>query len=474
MYIRIFILTIFLLGYKLLAAQFTDETILIFGDNYLTESHNTITTSDGGLLTLGSQSNFPDASNVGDQWILKLDAQNDIEWEFKKSYADLDEFDVAYDAVELSDGYVVLGIHDTPDGELSNLIKFDFNGNMLWDLVLDDNNYSVYGAILLMDNDEFVIGGYRSGQQNIIKFSSDGNEIWNKTYLSEGELWNLYIFSDITRTSDGGILFAGQSNNTSSVLKTNSAGDLLWSKDLGTTGGARNIAVYSDETIGVFTTMTHIASPGQDYIYHLDASGNMLHEQSLDIEGIDELISATLDRENDELYIIALHFDSRDGFIFKSNKFGEVLWTRTLDASSTIDGIHPFGVMSSSDGRMIVTGAGLREFEQTDSYWTYSFYIAIFSVDGKWVSTYSAPQAVSTFEVYPNPVSEIIHFKSNIEMQESYRIQLINSYGHKVLENNVTTNLFSLNRINLSAGIYFYEILSEDASLIDKGKIILK
>jgi len=130
---------------------------LSLGGRGLEEGGSVIQTSDGGYMVVGTTTgtgggNFDTTVNYhgpghrwADAWLVKLDSTGNIEWQqcYGGSWSD-----GAYNILELSDGYVILGFTESNDGDVSGLhghagpnskyggdiwvFKIDKTGKLLW------------------------------------------------------------------------------------------------------------------------------------------------------------------------------------------------------------------------------------------------------------------------------------------------------------------------------------------------------
>lgn len=147
-----------------------------------------------------------------------------IDWQQCFIGPDDDEVD---DAIELEDGYFILGSYAIP---VVNpliirqsdvwLIKTDFEGNMIWDkkfggtgddfgrriLKTLDNNFIIVSASFSSDMDLENNPYPNSGNYWIFKINPQGEIIWNK--IVGGNATDVPI--NATITSDGGVIVIGR------------------------------------------------------------------------------------------------------------------------------------------------------------------------------------------------------------------------------------------------------------------------
>ena len=69
-----------------------------------------------------------------------------------------------------------------------------------------------------------------------------------------------------------------------------------------------------------------------------------------------------------------------------------------------------------------------------------------------------------SFDIYPNPASDVINIKSNAQR---YEYQMINSLGQVVLEG-VSSGENTISVANMKNGIYFLRLVSDDEMSINK------
>ena len=195
-----------------------------FGGNGLEDGGSVIQTSDGGYMIIGDTDgrgggNYDTTCNFhnpgsfySDTWIVKLDSDGNIEWQqcYGGSY-----HDYANNAIELSDGYIILAGTMSNDGDVSGyhgipgpgdngddiwVFKIDKSGNLLWQKCLggtyiewarnifptSDGGFMIVGSTGSNDGD--VVGNHNYGTGYGIhdvwfaKIDSIGNLLWQYCY----------------------------------------------------------------------------------------------------------------------------------------------------------------------------------------------------------------------------------------------------------------------------------------------------
>lgn len=86
-----------------------------------------------------------------------------------------------------------------------------------------------------------------------------------------------------------------------------------------------------------------------------------------------------------------------------------------------------------------------------------------FAVKGWGVKHFSVNNNFTSFEIYPNPSSEIINFKSEYNFN---RFEIINLRGKTALEGEIKSNTKSINISKLTTGTYYLRLISDTQSQI--------
>jgi len=201
-------------------AQIANTSTLYFGDGTpITQGISLIPTSDNGFLLFGTKGvGNNGALPITDQWMIKLNQDQEVEWEYAVDYSSF-VLDYFFDGTEVSDGYIMLGgFYDQSLFELmSNVEKLDLDGNLIWSFQLDDSIFDAnkYCTILSLENDGFIIGGYTDGIAgsyfSLSEYNANGELAWFESYPDLGSS-NVGIFSygDLKQTADGDFLLAGE------------------------------------------------------------------------------------------------------------------------------------------------------------------------------------------------------------------------------------------------------------------------
>ncbi|EDY36481.1 hypothetical protein ABOONEI_471 [Aciduliprofundum boonei T469] len=128
-----------------------------------------------------------------------------------------------------------LSIFDAPMNPFT--MKIDYDGNLLWSKIYPgEENYSYsFSTVVPLSNGYYLAAGniIKNETENIgvciIKFDENGNPVWEKGYYTEENA----SLNFITRLENGGYIGGGlleNKSNTGWLFSIDAQGNLLWSK----------------------------------------------------------------------------------------------------------------------------------------------------------------------------------------------------------------------------------------------------
>jgi len=406
-----------------------------FGEEGRYESANwMIETADGGYILAGGRGQDPPYSSNADIYLVKADANGDVQWSSIIGFEDVSES--ANCIVQTSDGgYIVCGSYwaTSQTGYDVFLVKTTDLGVQEWRQVLNFEEGMAdraYGIEQANDGGYLVTGETQAFTTNyddntyILKTNIVGEMEWLKTY---GGSWPWYENSNhIIHTSDGGFFLCGNQDNDGAdknwfVVKTDGNGDQLWSNN--TIGGTyHDGAFYACETTDGGYAVT----------------GNY-------------------------------HQDVWKAFITKYNVDGDTLWTKmwgTGDDNSQ----YNYVIQQLDDGGFITAGS------TTTNDGGHNIYLTRLSPDQ--VGIYNPDYLISNNEIEllenkPNPFSSKTVIPYNLHTARNVNISVYNVYGQKIEE---LVNTFQLPGIydvefdckNCVSGIYYCVLSSGNEILTRK------
>ncbi|WP_445733424.1 T9SS type A sorting domain-containing protein [Mariniflexile sp.] len=217
------------------------------------EAQNIKQTIDGGYIVVGSTNPYENLVNTSDFWVLKLDAQGNVEWDSRLGGSGVEE---ALDVQQLSDAsYIVVGFTFSNDGDITGnhgqedywIVKLDTTGNLEWQKTMGgtetDRAFSVRETI----DGGYIVSGYTESNDGditnaqgsydgwIVKLDTTGNLQWQKIL---GGTQSDFITSIIQTTDDGYITIGETSSDDSG------AGDTIGGHDFW-------IVKFEPETLGI-------------------------------------------------------------------------------------------------------------------------------------------------------------------------------------------------------------------------------
>lgn len=201
-----------------------------YGGKYADVLQSMTATVDGGYL-VGGYSNSPESkdkttANLGsgnDFWILKLDAEGQLEWQQSLGGAGEDQLKIVLQTKE--GNYIAAGSSNsvtrtTKNGTDLLVVKLDIDGLPLWEKAFDIAKNDILTSLIEEEDGSFLVGACspssytqstdKEGINDYIalKIAASGEELWRKVYGSNGE----DVLKKLIQTRDGGYLLVGTSN----------------------------------------------------------------------------------------------------------------------------------------------------------------------------------------------------------------------------------------------------------------------
>jgi len=232
-------------------------------------------------------------------------------------------------------------------------------------------NFSEYGYSVLQTEDQgFLVVGYTEKTIQlqttiavlIIKVTSQGNLLWNKTYTGLGYARGACVIE----TTDHNVVIAGATTslnqtNTSSalLLNMNQNGEILWQRSYHVSPGCDASFVQQTADGGfILVGRTH-SSDLNIYVIKTDGQGMKEWDASYDIGGED--IALSLQQTTDAGYIItgtSISFDNVSQpeehlLLLKINTTGAEQWTRLFTIGDWCMG---YSVLQTADQGFLVSG----------------------------------------------------------------------------------------------------------------------
>lgn len=277
------------------------------------------------------------------------------------------------------------------------------------------NGYAIVG--ITASDDKQVTGNHGSNDGWLILINGNGKLVISKCFGGSGS----DQFFDMVKTSDGGLLLAGQSasddgdltgaaphgSNEVWLLKLDASANVQWSKCFGGTGAdfCRSVIQTTD---GNFVAACYSRSADGDFAEHygpdynsdvwvikVDPSGNLLWSTLLggsDDDYADDLLE---DNEgniwmggqtNSDDYDIVVKHPGTDVWVVKLTADGTKLHSSCFGGNDA--DIFEGGLIQLDNNHLLISGSSLST-DVTNSKGGYDVWLANFDIDGNYISDYS-------------------------------------------------------------------------------------
>lgn len=317
-------------------------------------------TTDGGFIITGySRSSDEDVTaNSGfyDQWIVKLDASGNIQWEKSFGFSGSDQ---AYDVIQTSDGgYFTTGFLDvTASGGLGSFgrpnasngsfenpehgvgeywcHKLDASGTIIWSRYFGGtNNDRSYSTLETNDNNFIIAGSSESTDFDItdskgsydfwvVKLSNTGDLIWQQSYGGTG----IEIGYDIAKTTDGNYVVVGDTRSADGDVSNQKGSADFWAIKVNDTDGA---IIWERTYGGSDFESARAITPLQDGGFAIAGSSK---SNNVDVDS---------------------NYGQNDVWVIKIDDAGNLLWEKNFGGSK-ID--VALGIIETNDKKLVVAGS---------------------------------------------------------------------------------------------------------------------
>ena len=243
------------------------------------------------------------------------------------------------------------------------IFKVNLSGNVLDTIFLGEGVFSMNGGWadnITVDQNGIIICGSKTPQEGGVRLARinslnlNGQEIWEKVF---GDSINDFMFSQVKRTSNGGLIAIGNAALTPSspkfyVVKTDADGTIEWEKFLGVgdkyrSGGWVTELENGGYVVSGFEDRTQYNPCG--IIYKLSNSGNLLQTKKYPFWGLidSQSAEAPMELNNGDIVFSTAKYDAivsgdyaRHGQLVRVNSATlDTVWTcrltETLSSSSS-------------------------------------------------------------------------------------------------------------------------------------------
>jgi len=296
----------------------------MFGGSRGDEAYSIQQTSDDGYIVGGRShsSDIPDTVDHGgsDCYILKLDTHGEIEWH--NIYGG-DEHDAAYSVQQTSDGgYIVAGSYGYDqngyDWNEYYVLKLDAQGEIEWQRTYGEGDAA--HSIRQTSDNGYIVAGYArldgSPHFLVLKLDTQGEIEWQQAHRGNAFLKKC----SIQITSDGGYILSGtsfgvldpdaHSQEDAHIIKMNAQGEIVWEKGFGGEYADGANAIQQTASGGYIAAGSKTIGPRDNnfhqrynYLIHLDSAGNVTWDRTFGNGPYDEAFSVL--QVSDEGFVFA-------------------------------------------------------------------------------------------------------------------------------------------------------------------------
>lgn len=439
-----------------------------FAQNYFYEKHFGSENQDNARsIKLDSDSNIYIVGFTNDNInldfniaISKLNYAGTLLW--TKQLGDPTYYNAALFINNTNDGNFIICGETEPninnkDGFIS---KIDTAGNIIWykQFILAQNQYLKFCE--QTSNGDIIACGAANDSSGfydnwVVKLNIFGDLIWMKNY---GTIANEYA-DQIRETPEGNYILTADVRNINTnnsydieLFKLDTAGNIIWDKIFGDDlqNGCQGILITSDNNyLSYGESEVTVNSPFDFWIDLVNPAGDTLWHKLIGGQYADAAFSAV---EVNDGFIFTGYSSSYnnnaplDLIIFKTDKNGNLIWTRTYGSSGVDIG---YEIINGLNNDLFVTG---KYGDNSNDY-----YLLHLNNDG-WANI-TEKDMTNTSLVFPNPSAGIFYFKSDIESASVY-----NNTGQIVYSlNNISAN--SINLSHLNNGLYNLKIAYRNQSV---------
>jgi hypothetical protein len=247
--------------------------------------HKILPTADGGYFITGSTI---DVNKLEYAYAFKTNATGQFMWG-KKVLLGTDTLARFYTSVEIpGEGYIATG----QSGRKALVVKFDYNGNVIWNKNMFNFSGRFYSIAKLSDGSLIIAGSNADSTQTynprlcLIKMDAQGNLLWQKGIQENTSTYYGSYAWDIKVLANDDVMFSGYVSDPipSTLLgRLDLNGNLLWSMEYRFTFHTFNyipcsMTLTTDNGIALYVlggTFTNAKATFSSELLKLDAIGNV-------------------------------------------------------------------------------------------------------------------------------------------------------------------------------------------------------
>ncbi|WP_165836471.1 T9SS type A sorting domain-containing protein [Taibaiella soli] len=462
-----------------------------------------IVDDQGDYIVAGSASDSCEftgpLTSLNSAWIIKLDSGGNKIWSAAPGGFGTHAFNKVRQTPD--GGYIAVGFGAPGTAQDYDfwIVKFERNGNMLWekyygssaadwasDVVATEDGFMIAGIAGHSGNvpDDGDVTGYKGlGSDGwVIKLDTLGNLLWEKTYgssMSDGLTSILqttdsnFVVTGTVSAMDSDVVTPLHGGNGAWLVKINPTGQILWSK---TYGGSGSQSIYSvlqtpdgGYLLGASTNSNDFDVSVNYGNYDMwairtDDTGKIIWQKSYGGNNADNFVSFTKSMEGGYLLIGAssstdvantTNHGALDAFAIKVDDNGVVEWNQMYggSASETPCDIHQL----SDSSYLAVSASNSSDGDVPVNYGANDAWLM--RLGNKIINTgVSNLNKEFGIRVYPTMAQDIVTVEAAYDISKA-TVQLFDLSGKKIsLPMTKTGRQFVLQTGSLASGMYFVNV----------------
>jgi hypothetical protein len=469
-----------------------------YGGSLQETGNDIVQTTDGGFIfcasTTSNNGDVSGALGISDIWVVKLDADGNIQWQRVLGGSSLDN---PSKIMQLpTGGYLVLATTRSNDGDVSGnhgdadiwlawlsaegaLLDQRCYGGSLLDSATDlvhtpDGGYIISGLSRSSNGDLTTNAGF--DDLWVLKVDGTGEIQWQHAYGgSSGELaYGVALTSDggvvlngITQSTDGDVV-GGTGSTDYWVLKLDPDGNLQWQRTFGGSGidNGYSIIELPDGTIlalGADDVSNDEASnplgDGDFWTVQLTSTGDLISEHSYggsskDIgrgllnttEGGRVMTGSTFSSDGD----VVSNNGGSDAWVLRTDEDGDLYWTLALGGSGN-EGFSRELARTADGGYILIGSSSSSNGDLPGNQGDFDVWVVKLGPDAVGMAE---ARTQPTLTRYPNPCTDLLHVVNPSPTGASLPWRITDAQGRTVLTGTLSGSLGHVPVATLATGPY--------------------
>ncbi len=476
---KIFLFSIlFFLGYSpLTTAQYWSNTYGI--ENNYDDPFDMLETSNGDFAILSTS--VQDTSTAFDPAIFMIDKEGELLW---NQYLHGNDLEIIFSFVQNEDeGFSLVGT--ACDGDLlclgAVMIKTDALGNELFRKSYFTEYFTNINKILKTPDNGYLIAGTGVNGNSydflLLKTDAQGNEEWTKMYGIE--TGNVATTIGVTAMENGGYaLVSGVSNPNSSfadlvLIQVDANGNELLKKIVGENFTNTNGEFWSIFEIdnGFIIISNYWTDQSLHQIFKVDLLGNVIWSEGL--LGEMDFVKSGIVNNNGDILVTGFNRvgqTDEEVALVKLDSNGSLIWNKSYNLTNNRE--RGRIIKETSEGNLLIAGIGMPSGNLPGV--PDQILVIHLGPEGELFSTNTTtlPESLTPVKIIPNPVFDFAHISIKGESFTKAHFQLFDSMGRIVLNKQISSNQTTINCLEFSNGMYYYNINIEGR--IESGKFLIQ